>query len=192
MATERRASSGTGHRCLGAILATGLASCLLLALFVCNAVAQVNDTDCDGALLNGLKNYLREQQKYVYGLVYAACIDGKDGKALLLLPLSNHSPLENIFGAPREPPPIPKNSREAGVPALFYYQAGCVTNGAALAVEKHSLRLVDIVQGGDWEINVFGNIIRELSQFPLSFLPPDKVMEVLQAKPAGQCHVIER
>jgi len=130
------------------------------------------------------------QQKYNYGVVYGVCTVGKKGSMLLLLPLSNHGPWDDITGGPPEPPRIRRRNREAGVPTLFFYYDGCVTNSAALAIEKPYLRLIDIEQGGVPEINDFGNMARELASYPLTFLPPDKLMEVLQAKPIRQCHSI--
>jgi len=135
---------------------------------------------------------LAEQQKYNYGVVYAACTVGKNSRVLLLLPLSNHGPWDSLSGGPPQPPRMRTKFRYAGVPKLFYYDQGCVTNGALLAVEKHYLRLVEIVQGGVPEIDTFGNVARELAQHPLSFLPPDQVMEALLAKPTRQCHSMDK
>src|SRR5271170_1790425 len=165
-----------------------LGFCFLIALLVTNARAQPDDEDCDQGMADAPIKYLHLQQKYNYGVVYGICTVGKKGSLLLLLPLSNHGPLDNIMGGPPEPPRIRRTNREAGVPALFFYYEGCVTNAAALAIEKPYLRLIDIAQGGVPEINDFGNMARELASYPLTFVPPDKLMEVLQAKPVRQCH----
>jgi hypothetical protein len=174
----------------GCVTSVGL--CLLVPLLLGNA-AQVNDEGCfDQKLNEGPANYLKEQQKYNYGVVYGSCWAGKHSRLLLLLPLSNHSSLDDILGAPREPPPRPKRGREAGVPTLFYYYKGCVVNAAALKVGKDFLQVDDIAQGGMWQINRLGDAADELASFPLSFLPPGKITNALKAKPTRECRSLTK
>jgi hypothetical protein len=189
MANKTRIIPHRGHSRLSA---AGFAACVaflfLILLIVGNAQAQPYQ-DCDQRMNEAPMKYLHLQQKYNYGVVYGVCTVGKNKTTLLLmLPLSNHGPLDNILGGPLEPRRIRGRDREAGVPTLFLYDDGCVVNGASLAIEKQYLRFIEIDQGGVSLINDFGNMARELASYPLTFLPPDKLMEVLKAKPVRQCH----
>ena len=167
--------------------------CLLIVLLATDARAQSDDEGCDDEKLNeGLASYLKQQQKYHYGVVYSTCWAGKHSTLLLLLPLSNHSSLDDLVGGPPEPPPRPKRGREAGVPELFYYYKGCIINAAALKVGKDFLQVDDIAQGGTWQINRLGNAADELAAFPLNYLPPSKITDALKAKPTRECRSLTR
>ncbi|HXR36547.1 MAG TPA: hypothetical protein VN754_11385 [Candidatus Binataceae bacterium] len=193
MAIEARSSPSSGRGRFKSSVVAGLGFCFLAALLVSNARAQVNDEDCfDRGLNEGPAKYLQQQQKYNYGVVYSTCWAGKNSRLLLLLPLSNHGPLDDILGGPAQPPRVGRRHREAGVPTLFYYYKGCVINAAALMVETHFLHVIDIAQGGMWQINRLGDAANELASFPLSFLPPDKLMDALQAKPRRECHSLSK
>jgi hypothetical protein len=104
-------------------LSTGVTArvgfCFLIALFVSNARAQPND-ECDQRMTDVPVKYLHLQQKYNYGVVYGVCTVGKKGSLLLLLPLSNHGPWDNLTGGPPEPPRIRSRYRRAGVPASSF------------------------------------------------------------------------
>jgi len=149
MAIKARIIPGIGRSRLSAGVAARAGFCILIAFLVSNARAQPNDEDCfDEKLNEGPASYLKQQQRYRYGVVYGTCRAGKNSRLLLLLPLSNHSSMDDILGGPTEPPPRPKRGRDAGVPTLFYYYKGCVINAAALKVGKDFLQVDDLAQGG--------------------------------------------
>jgi hypothetical protein len=183
MAIKARIIPSIGHSRLRAGVAAHVGFCFLIALLISNARARSNDEGCDDQKLNeGPASYLKQQQKYHYGVVYSTCWAGKHRTLLLLLPR----------GWPARATSRPKRGREAGVPTLFYYYKGCVINAAALKVGKDFLQVDDIAQGGTWQINRLGNAADELASFPLNYLPPSKITDALKAKPTRECRSLTK
>jgi hypothetical protein len=92
MANKARFIPHRGHSRLSAGFAARVAFLFLMVLIVGNARAQ--DEDCDQRMNEAPMKYLHLQQKYNYGVVYGVCTVGKKTTLLLLLPLSNHGPLD--------------------------------------------------------------------------------------------------
>jgi hypothetical protein len=161
-----------------------LASMVLIGALVAGAVCMA--AECEDPHLAKLPDeYVAEQKKYNFAVVYSECTQGQ-GKTVLLYPLSNYDP----FGVlPGQVVRFNRNKIEwAGIGVLFHFVNGCLTDVVAkLRIGRDGLLIAD--DGGIYEINRDEKLVRELSRQPLDLLPPDKVGDFLRTAPAEPCSV---
>ncbi len=159
-----------------------LVTIALVAALACGTVCI--GADCEDKHLAKLpEEYVSQQQRYGFAVVYSECAE-PHGKAVLLYPLSNYDP----FGVlPGQVVNFDRHKIEwAGIGVLFHFVRGCLTEDVAtLRIGTHGLLIAD--DGGIYEINQSGKLARALSRWPFHFLPPDQVADFLGSVPSESC-----
>ena len=161
---------------------------LLVAVLNIASVAHAQDRFCDPDLEKTPKEYAEQQKKYHFSVVYTQCLDiTSNGRLVVVFPLTVYKSL-NLWS--ERDPTFDRDIEEwPGIPLMLEYNFdGCIDNVAKLQAYKRGFFISLILSGGmGTEAALNKQINQIIRRYPMHYLPPDKAVDFVRARPDHDC-----